>query len=131
MFGTKLEKTLQWQLGCKEGWTPFQLPNLVGLWKHDLCKMINLVDVLNQILTDAINMVLSVTQVECLREMLYPHTTMILTLHWNKLVLLKMIILTDWSGLSFSKFRRKSSDSLTDGLGELNDSNITCFVLDS
>ena len=36
-------------------------------------------DVLDQSLIDAINMILSVTQVECLREMLYPHTTMILT----------------------------------------------------
>ena len=36
--------------------------------------MMNLADVLDQILTDAIHTILSVTQVECLCEMLHPHT---------------------------------------------------------
>ena len=36
--------------------------------------MMNLADVLDQILTDAIHTILSVTPVECLREMLHPHT---------------------------------------------------------
>ena len=44
--------------------------------------MMNLVDdVLDQILIDAIHMMFSETQVECLRELLYPHTPMILTQH--------------------------------------------------
>ena len=42
--------------------------------------MMNLAeDVLDQILADAIHMILLVTQVQPLHEMLYPHTTMILT----------------------------------------------------